>query len=99
MEIKILEEKENKLLKRLEVLFEVRHGDGGGTPPRSKVREELARALKRSVDAVFIKKTATKSGLHASVGRANVYNDPDSAKAFEPEHIIARNTSAKGGES
>ncbi len=98
MKVKILEKKENKLLRRLEVIFEVQHEDGGGTPPRSKVREEIAKKLKKERDVVFLKKFITKTGLNVSVGRANIYDSVDSARAIEPEYIIMRNTAEKGEE-
>lgn len=99
MKVKILEKKENKLLRRLEVVFEVQHEDGEGTPPRNKVREEIAKKLKREIDVVFLKKLITKAGLNVSVGRANIYESADSARAIEPEYIIMRSTAEKGEET
>ena len=83
----------------MEIIFEVQHENCEGTPPRSKIREEIAKKLKKEIDVVFLKKFITKTGLNVSVGRANIYDSVDSARAVEPEYIIMRNTAEKGGEN
>ena len=91
MEVKILSEKENPLLKRREVHFRVEHSQTGNTPPRLEVRKALATALKRDADLVFVKKIETKTGTRAAVGLANVYDSVEQAKLIEPKYIIKRN--------
>ncbi|MEM2522349.1 MAG: 30S ribosomal protein S24e [Candidatus Bathyarchaeia archaeon] len=103
MEIKILSETENPLLKRKEVIFQVDHSQTGSTPSRTEVRAAVARALKKDLDVVFIKKIETKTGTRTAVGMANVYDSVDYAKLIEPEYIVKRNIPAekqekKGGE-
>ena len=90
MEIKIMSEKENPLLKRKEVQFHVEH-DTGSTPPRLEVRRAVATALKSSVDLVFVKKFETKTGTHTAVGKANLYESIEQARLIEPEYILKRN--------
>jgi len=90
MEIKITQQKENPLLKRKEVQFEVEHNTGS-TPPRLEVRRAVANALKLNVDLVFIKKFETKTGTHTATGTANLYESADQAKLIEPEYIVKRN--------
>ena len=90
MEIKITSEKENPLLKRKEVQFDVDHSTGS-TPPRLEVRRALANALKSNLDLVFIKKFETKTGTHTAVGTANLYESVDQARLIEPEYIVKRN--------
>jgi len=91
MEIEIVSDKENPLLKRREVHFRVKHGQTGSTPPRLQVRNAIASALKVKVDFVFVKKLKTKTGKHIAVGLANIYDSTDQAKLVEPEYIMKRN--------
>jgi small subunit ribosomal protein S24e len=92
MEIKVISEKEEPLLKRREVRFQVKHDQPGSTPPRLEVRKAIASALKDKVDIVFVKKLETKTGTHVAVGLANAYDSIDQARLVEPEYIIRRNT-------
>ena len=91
MEIKITNQKENPLLKRKEIQFNVEH-DTVSTPPRPEVRRAVASALKSNTDLVFIKKFETKTGTHTAVGTANLYESIEQAKLIEPEYIIKRNS-------
>ncbi len=95
MEIKVLSETENPLLKRIEVVFQVEHDQTGSTPTRREIREALARKLKRDPALVFVKKVETKTGTHIAVGTANIYNSIEQAKFIEPEYIIKRNMPEK----
>jgi small subunit ribosomal protein S24e len=91
MEIEIMSDGENPLLKRREVNFRVKHEQTGSTPPRLEVRNAIASALKVKVDFVFIRKFKTKTGKHIAVGLANVYDSIDQARLIEPEYVIKRN--------
>jgi len=91
MEIKILVEKDNVLLKRKEVVFQVNHNQTGSTPPRLEVKNALAGILKKDANLIFIKKLETKTGTHTAIGVANVYDSFEQAKRIEPEYIINRN--------
>lgn len=92
MEVKIVSEKENPLLKRREVHFQVKHDETGSTPPRLEVRKAVASALKAKSDLIFVKKLETKTGTQKAVGLANIYNSGEQARLIEPEYIIERNT-------
>lgn len=92
MEVKILSQKENPLLKRREIYFEVKHSETGRTPPRLEIRKAVATALKTDTNLVFVKKLETKTGTQLAIGAANVYNSIEQAKLIEPEYIIKRNT-------
>lgn len=93
MEIEIVSERENPLLKRREVNFGVKHEQMGSTPPRLQVRSAIATAVKVKMDFVFVKKLKTKTGKHIAVGLANVYDSIDQARLVEPEYIMKRNAS------
>lgn len=91
MEIKILAENENFLLKRKEVIFQVEHYQTGSTPPRLEVKNAIAKLLKKDSNLIFVKKLETKTGTRKTIGVANVYDSMEHAKLIEPEYIINRN--------
>jgi small subunit ribosomal protein S24e len=91
MEIKIVSEKENPVLKRREICFHVEHDQTGSTPPRLEVRKAVASALKKNTDLVFVKRFETKTGTRFAIGVANVYDSIEQAKLIEPEYILKRN--------
>jgi small subunit ribosomal protein S24e len=91
VEVKIISEKENPLLKRREVDFHVEHGQTGNTPPRLDVRKAVASALKKDADLVFVKKLETKRGTNSAVGTANVYDSVEQAMRIEPGYVVKRN--------
>lgn len=91
MEVKIVSENENTLLKRKEVHFRVEHSQIGATPQRLEVRKALAAALKKDADLIFVKQLETKTGTHVALGIANVYDSVEQARFIEPEYIVKRN--------
>lgn len=91
MEVKIVSEKENPLLKRREVSFRVEHESDGSTPPRPAIRKAVASALNKNVDLVFIKNLKTKTGTHSAIGFANIYDSIEQARLVEPGYIVKRN--------
>ena len=91
MDVKVVSKKENPLLKRKEVQFQVEHNQTGSTPTRLETRRAVAKALKTDADLVLVKKLETKTGTHTAVGLANVYDSVEQAKFVEPEYIIKRN--------
>ena len=92
MNIRIVTQKDNKLLKRREIIFEVEHEETGGTPPRLQVRKMLAPMLNADPQLVYVKKFETKTGTRIALGEANAYETVEQAKLIEPEYIIKRNS-------
>jgi len=90
MEIKIIEERTNPLLKRHELRFEVAHATAA-TPARDAVRTELAKAVHAPKDRVIIERMNPRFGTAVTRGEANVYDSADAAKAITREHILVRN--------
>lgn len=90
MEIKILEERTNPLLKRHEVRFEVSHVTAA-TPTRDSVRSELAKAVHAAKDRVIIERMRPRFGTAVTRGEANVYDNAEAAKQITREHILVRN--------
>ncbi|MEM3731428.1 MAG: 30S ribosomal protein S24e [Candidatus Bathyarchaeia archaeon] len=95
MEVKIVEEKVNPLLKRKEITFYVEHNQTGSTPQRLEVKKAVANMLGVDANLVFIKKIETKTGTKLAVGMANVYDSVEQAKLIEPKYIINRNMPEK----
>ena len=91
MEVKVTSDKQNPMLKRREVAFQIEHEETGSTPSRRETRKAVAVELKTDENLVFVKRFETKTGTHTAVGVANVYDTLEQAKLVEPEHIVKRN--------
>ena len=90
MEIRILEDRANPLLKRHEYRFEVSHATAA-TPTRDSVRGELSKLVKAPKDRVVIERMRARYGTAVSRGEALVYETADAAKAITRAHILVRN--------
>lgn len=90
MEIKIVNDLDNKLLNRNELDFTVEYE--GPTPSRADVRKKLAALLNKEIDLVLIQKMESEYGHQLVKGYAKVYESADRMKQIEPEHILQRNT-------
>ena len=90
MELKIISQKNNPLLKRKEVQFQIEHNQGK-TPVRADVKQILASQLQADTRLVFIKKMQTKTGTNITIGLANAYETAEQAKQIEPDYIVKRN--------
>ncbi|MFZ2070104.1 MAG: 30S ribosomal protein S24e [Halobacteriota archaeon] len=98
MEIEIVEEWNNELLKRREVFFRLKYkGDGeegGASPSREEARTVLIKELRCGSDLLVIDWMRQEFGKRETVGYAKVYEREDRLKAIEREHIIERNFGA-----
>ncbi len=92
MELKIIDERKNVLLKRREITFEVNHSQTKSTPSRVELRNKLAEVLKTKPELVYIKHVETKTGTMLAAGKANAYDSAEQARRVEPKYIVARNT-------
>ncbi|MFB0567861.1 MAG: 30S ribosomal protein S24e [Candidatus Bathyarchaeia archaeon] len=92
MEVKIISKIYNPLLKRKEVIFEVKHEKVKGTPPRLEIRTKLAEMLKMKLEQVYVRKVETKTGTMIALGEANAYDTVEQAVLIEPKYVIERNT-------
>ena len=90
MELKILEERPNPLLKRVEYRFEVDHATQG-TPSRDEVRGELAKAVKTPKDRVVVEEMHARYGTAHTLGRAAAYQSTAALQAVVRDHIQVRN--------
>ncbi len=90
MDLRIVEERTNPLLKRHELRFEVAHATAA-TPTRESVRVELAKAVRASKDRVIIERMRARFGTAVTRGEANIYDTADAAMSISREHILIRN--------
>ncbi|MGA7476206.1 MAG: 30S ribosomal protein S24e, partial [Thermoplasmata archaeon] len=90
MEIKILEDRANPLMKRHELRFEIAHATAA-TPSRDAVRGELSKLVKAPKDRVIIERMNARYGTAVTRGDAVVYETADAAKAIVRGHILIRN--------
>ncbi|MCI4362908.1 MAG: hypothetical protein L3K13_01180 [Thermoplasmata archaeon] len=90
MEVKVLEERKNPLLKRTELLFEVAH-PGGASPRRSEVQGELAKQLKVPKERLIVESMHARFGIAQTRGEALVYATNEARDRVTREHILIRN--------
>ncbi len=88
-ELRVVSERHNSLVHRLEVEAVVGH-QGASTPSRKSVAEALARLYSRSPDLVVIRKIETEYGVGLSKVYAHIYDDPERLRSFEPRHLLRR---------
>ncbi|MXR42905.1 30S ribosomal protein S24e [Halobaculum sp. WSA2] len=92
MDIDIISEKENPMLHRTDVRFEVQHDEA--TPARLQVRDSLAAKLDKGSDEVVIQDLDTKFGMRKTVGYAKVYETAEHAADVEQDYVLERNAIA-----
>jgi small subunit ribosomal protein S24e len=90
VEIRILEDRANPLMKRHELKFEVAHATAA-TPSRDAVRGELSKLVNAPKDRVIIERMNARYGTAVTRGDAMVYETGEAAKATVREHILVRN--------
>ena len=90
MEIKIIEDRANPLLKRHEYRFEVEHATAA-TPTRDAVRDALSKLMRAPKDRVIIERMRARYGTAVTRGDALVYENAEAAKSTERAHILVRN--------
>jgi ribosomal protein S24E len=90
MELKILKEQPNPLLKRIEYQFEITHV-AASTPSLDEVRVELSKQLKVSKDRLVVERMNAKFGAPRTQGEALAYTNADAVMKISREHILVRN--------
>ncbi|HOG97921.1 MULTISPECIES: 30S ribosomal protein S24e [Methanothrix] len=97
LEIKVIVEKNNPLLKRREIVFKVIHDES--TPSRKSVVERLAATMNSKVGLVYVDGLKTEFGKRETQGYAKIYETAERAEQVERAHIIERNTFTKPEEA
>jgi len=90
LDIKIVDEHPNPLLKRREYHFEVAHATAA-TPTRDSVRSEIAKLVSAPKDRVVVERMRARFGTAVTRGEALVYESAEAAKKISRAHILVRN--------
>jgi small subunit ribosomal protein S24e len=90
VELEIVEERANPLLKRTEYRFRIQHVQEP-TPKRAEVRQALAKAAKLPVERLVIEEMHARFGVARSEGKAFYYQSAEALAAVAREHILVRN--------
>ncbi len=87
MELEIVEDKVNPVLKRREVSLRIKSKT---TPSRIEVKNKLAAMLDSKPELIVIKKLRSVFGKQETIGRADIYEDEEQLKRFAQKHLLAR---------
>lgn len=86
MKLNIVEDKENPLLNRREIEFEVEH-EGSATPKKLEVSEMLAAKLNANTKLMIVR-FYTQFGSNVSRGSCMVYKDSAAMERAEPTKLL-----------
>jgi small subunit ribosomal protein S24e len=89
MELEVTKRRDNPLLMRREVRFNVTH-TGAPTPKRAQVQAALAEALKAKRENIIIDRMRPEFGREVTTGYAKVYSSVEAAKRFERDSRLVR---------
>jgi len=89
MEIKIIEEKSNPLLKRTEIEFEAE--DFKTTPKIQELREKIAAKTGKKSELIVIVTTRQEFGTQKAKGKAHCYETQEQLKNTELPYVLAKN--------
>jgi small subunit ribosomal protein S24e len=89
LDIQIIEEKNNPLLNRREVVFKVTHD--AATPSRKNIVDRIAATMNSKEGLVIVDNLKTEFGKRETIGYAKIYETEERAKQVERPHITERN--------
>jgi ribosomal protein S24E len=89
-EIEILNKEKNPLIERTELEFRIDHF-GESTPNRLEVKKKIAGMEGADEKLTIIREISSHFGNPYSIGKANIYENAEDLKYFEPFHIKVRN--------
>lgn len=89
MDIEVVEDKKNELLKRREVRFKAYYE--GVTPSRQQIREKIIKDLKADPKLTVLDNITAEYGKTEARGYAKIYDD-DQAMKIEAKYKVDRNT-------
>ena len=93
MDFKIVEERDNKVLGRKELSFEVENSKT--TPSRKELRKRIAALKNSKEELVSVASVKQCYGEHRAKGLAFVYKDIERLQRIEPGHLIERESKKK----
>ncbi len=89
MDLKIKNDKQQKLLDRRTIMGEI-YFSGEPIPSREKVIKELAKQLKIKENQIIIKEISNKFGSTTAQLEAHVYESQEIKNKLEPKHLLKR---------
>ncbi|KZX13128.1 30S ribosomal protein S24e [Methanobrevibacter curvatus] len=90
MDIQIIEEKENKVLKRKEIKFDSIY-TGEATPTILSVKSKLVSLLNSKKDLLVVDILQPNFGEAKAAGYAKIYDSVEALNDIETEHVIEKN--------
>ena len=90
MDVKITQQKDNALMARKDIRFQVAHA-GETTPSRTQVRQLVAAQVGTKTENVVIETMETEYGIGRTAGIARAYKSSDEARKTERTHLLKRN--------
>lgn len=93
MRLEVLEQKENKLLKRKDITALIEHD--GATPKIEDVRQALVEKLGVNPELLVVLKVAQETGRKSAEVFARVYSNKEDMIKIEPNYILVRNKLAE----
>ena len=87
MNAKIINSKENELIGRREIEFEIEYEQ---MPTRQQIIEVLAKVGNFNKDLLVVRKLRNVFGARKSKGIAYEYKDAETLKKYEPEYVLKR---------
>jgi small subunit ribosomal protein S24e len=97
MDLQIVEEKNNPLLKRREIVFRLKHD--AETPSRKSVVERIAATMNSKPGLVVVDHMNTEFGKRETLGYAKIYESEERVNQVENPHLVARNTFTEAKEA
>ena len=91
MDIEIIEEKVNPLLKRVELKVKVSHN--GATPRRAEVKDNVVALKDANHDRVVVESLHSRFGACESIASVMVYESRDAMLSTEEEYVLRKNFS------
>ena len=89
MEIKIIEQKDNPVLSRTRIKFEI-HREGSPVPSRLEVVEKIASKLKKDKSLITIRNINADFGNSNIEGEAILYSSKKALEKLEPKYTLKR---------
>ncbi len=89
MKIEVLEEKDNPLLDRKEIVAKIVHDDS--TPSRDDVRSKAIAKLKAKKDIFILDSIKTRFGARESIAHIRIYGSKDRVLEIESEYVLRKN--------
>jgi len=87
MELEIVEDKANPVLKRREIALRIKSKN---TPSRVEVKNKLAAMLDSRPELIVITKLRSVFGKQETIGRADIYENEEQLKRLAHKHLLAR---------